>query len=128
MLPLLVRMGCCPGEQVLEPLTQSFIEVAPECIVVLPDAQSVHTTDPVSFAYVFIWHSMHMAPLGLNLPAAQSMQLVGSAAVEEGILPALQVRLPPPAGDTEQAVADVEPEPIVVIPFLQAVQYRPFTE
>ena len=107
---------------------QSFIEVEPECIVVLPDSQSVHMTDPVAFAYVPIGHSMHMAPLGLNLPAAQSMQLVGSAAVGEGILPALHVTLPPPAGDTEQAVSDVEPEPIVVIPFLQAVQYRPSTE
>ena len=107
---------------------QSFIEVEPRYIVVLPNAQAVHATDPVAFAYVPIGHSMHMAPLGLNLPAAQSMQLVGSAAVGEGILPALQVRLPPPAGDTEQSIADVEPEPIVVIPFLQAVQYTPFTE
>ena len=93
MLPLLVSMGCCPGEQVLEPLTQSFIEVAPECIVVLPDAQSVHTTDPVPFAYVFIRHSMHMAPLGLYWPAGQTMQLLGSEVVGEGILPAGQVGL-----------------------------------
>ena len=107
---------------------QSFIEVAPRYIVVLPTAQSVHMTDPVAFAYVFIPHSMHMAPLGLNLPAAQSMQLVGSEEVGEGILPGAHVTLPPPAGDTEQAVADVEPEPIVVIPFLQGVQYRPSTE
>ena len=56
------------------------------------------------------------------------MQLLGSEEVGEGILPGAQVRLPPPAGDTEQAVADVEPEFIVVIPLLQAVQYRPSTE
>ena len=116
-----------PGGQVAG-LMQSFIEVEPGYIVVYPEGQAVHMTDPVSFAYLFIGHSMHMAPLGLNLPAAQSMQLVGSAAVEEGILPALQVRLPPPAGDTEQSVADVEPERIVVIPLLQGVQYRPSTE
>ena len=43
-------------------IMQSFIEVEPECIVVLPDAQCVHMTDPVSFAYVFIGHAMHVAP------------------------------------------------------------------
>ena len=32
------------------------------------------------------------------------MQLLGSAAVGEGILPGLQVRLPPPAGELEQVV------------------------
>ena len=62
------------------------------------------------------------------MPAWQSMQLLGSEGVGEGILPGAQVRLPPPAGDTEQSVSDVEPEPIVVIPLLQAVQYRPSTE
>jgi hypothetical protein len=56
------------------------------------------------------------------------MQLLGSDEVGEGILPGAQVRLPPPAGDTEQSVWFVEPERIVVIPFVQAVQYRPSTE
>ena len=83
---------------------QSFIEVAPGYIVVLPNAQAVHATDPVAFAYVPIGHSMHMAPLGLNLPAAQSMQLVGSEEVGEGILPGAQVTLPPPGGELEQVV------------------------
>ena len=43
-------------------VVQSFIEVAPVFIVVLPDAHSVHMTDPVAFAYVFIGHAMHMVP------------------------------------------------------------------
>ena len=71
MLPLLVRMGCCPGEQVLEPLTQSYTEVEPGYIVVNPEGQGVHWYAPVPISYVFIGHATHMVPLGLYWPAAQ---------------------------------------------------------
>ena len=71
MLPLLVRMGCCPGEQVLEPLTHSYTEVEPGYIVVYPEGQGVHWYAPVPISYVFIGHATHMVPLGLYWPAAQ---------------------------------------------------------
>ena len=52
-------------------ITQSFIEVAPEYIVVYPKGQAVQWYDPVLDWYVFIGHAMHMVPLGLYWPAAQ---------------------------------------------------------
>ena len=76
-----VPAGGAQGLVVGPDAMQSFIEVAPRYIVVYPEGQAVHMTDPVSFAYLFIGHSMHMAPLGLNLPAGQNTQLLGSVAV-----------------------------------------------
>ena len=45
------------------------------------------------------------------------MQLLGSAAVGEGILPALQVTLPPPAGDPEQST-----EPVLHVSDIEGAQ------
>ena len=62
------------------------------------------------------------------LPVAPSVQPQTLEVSNEQSAAVLDETLPPPAGDTEQSVSDVEPERIVVIPFLQGVQYRPSTE
>ena len=64
MLPLLVSMGCCPGEQALEPLTQSFVEVEPECIVINPEGHCVQLAAlPVEGLYVSAGQAMQTWPL-----------------------------------------------------------------
>ena len=52
----------------LEPLTQSFIEVEPGYIVVYPEGHCVHWYDPEWGWYVFLGHAMQAVELPLIVP------------------------------------------------------------